>query len=162
MACQRIGKYFTYNFATSLQININISSVIWIRWAFGIFIYEMAFGRTPFYPYRMDQTLLFGKVLRAQFDIPKSFSADLKNLLGRLLIVDISQRYGCTDKNMDDIKSHKWFSTIKWNDIERQAVRAPLKPIVKDAGDTTNFSFYTEERTRNSSVCNYEKEFAEY
>lgn len=119
-------------------------------------------GRTPFYPYRMDQTLLFGKVLRAQFDIPKTFSADLKNLLSRLLVVDISRRYGCSDKNLKEIKNHKWFNSIKWADIERQSVKAPLKPIVKDAGDTSNFSFYTEGSSRSSGKCQYEKEFAEY
>lgn len=110
----------------------------------------------------MDKTLLFGKVLRAQFDIPKSFSSDLKNLLGRLLIVDITRRFGCTDKNLKDIKAHKWFKEIKWNDIEKQSVKAPLKPTVKDAGDTSNFSFYTEEKIRSSGVCHYEKEFADY
>lgn len=122
----------------------------------------MMLGRTPFYPYRMDQTLLFGKVLRAQFDIPKSFSADLKHLLSRLLVTDITQRYGCSDQNLKNIKAHKWFNPIKWNDIEKQSVKAPLKPIVKDSGDTSNFSFYTEENTRSSGVCHYEKEFAEY
>lgn len=131
-------------------------------WAYGIFIYELAFGRTPFYPYRMDQTLLFGKVLRAQFDIPKTFSADLRNLLGRLLIVDVSQRLGSTTNSLNEIRGHKWFKEINWRDMERQKVKAPLKPTVKDAGDTSNFNFYIEEKGRISGNCLYEKEFIEY
>lgn len=126
-------------------------------WAFGIFIYEMAFGRTPFYPYRMDETLLFGKVLRAQFDIPKSFSTNLRHLLGQLLIVDVNQRIECTK-----IKAHKWFRDTNWNGILAQSVRAPLKPLVKEPGDTSNFNFFTEERSRMSDKCLYEQEFAEF
>lgn len=131
-------------------------------WAYGVFIYEMAYGKTPFYPYRMDQTLLFGKVLRAQFDIPKSFSADLRHLLGRLLIVDINQRFGCTRDDLQDIKGHKWYKDLNWRDIEKQQMRAPLKPIVKAAGDTSNFNYYSEDKTRTTGNCLYEKEFSEY
>lgn len=131
-------------------------------WAFGILVYEMAFGRTPFYPYRMDQTLLFGKVLRAQFNIPKSFSADLRHLLERLLITDVQRRFGCTHKGIQDIKGHKWFRTINWRDIETQTAVAPMKPNVKNTGDTSNFVFYTEEKSRNSSTCLYENQFKEY
>lgn len=131
-------------------------------WAFGVFVYEMAFGRTPFYAYRTDQTLLFGKVLQAQYDLPKSFSADLRNLLSRLLIIDIKQRLGCTRKDLQDLKTHKWFRDLNWRDIELQNSRPPLKPVVRESGDTSNFNFFTEENSRNSKSCLYQKEFAEF
>lgn len=131
-------------------------------WAFGVFVYEMAHGRTPFYAFRTDQTLLFGRVLLAQFDLPKSFSADLRNLIGRLLVVDVKKRIGCTRKDLQDLKGHKWFRETNWRDIEQQNLRPPLKPVVKESGDTSNFNFFTEEKPRNSRSCLYQEEFAEF
>lgn len=131
-------------------------------WAFGIFLYELAFGRTPFYPYRMDQTFLFGKVLQAQFNLPKSFSADLRHLINGLLITDVSQRFGCTGNGIQDIKEHKWYRDLNWKKIETQSVKPPMRPNVKTAGDTSNFSFYTEEKSRTPTICLYENEFKEF
>lgn len=132
-------------------------------WSFGIFIYEMAVGETPFFPFRLDQTILFGKILRGEFEIPKVLSSDLRNLLKNILVIDINQRFGCTENGIIDIKGHKWYREIDWYGIEHQNIRPPLKPIVKNAGDTTNFSYYTDnEKTRNSGVCLYESYFEHF
>lgn len=131
-------------------------------WSLGVFIYEMAFGRTPFHEYRLDETKLFGRILRAKFDLPKSFSVNLRNLLSRLLVVDISQRFGCTRKDLQDLKTHKWFRELNWRDVELQNAKPPLKPDVKMTGDTSNFRFFMEDKIRKSPTCLYETEFADF
>lgn len=131
-------------------------------WAFGVLIYEMSCGKTPFFQYRLDQTLLFGKILQAQYDVPKSFSSPLRNLISNLLTIDISKRLGCKGKDVEDVKGHKWFRDVNWNALKLKEVKAPSKPIVKEAGDTTNFNFYTENKTRTSGHCQYKDEFEEF
>lgn len=132
-------------------------------WSFGIFIYEMAVGETPFFAYRMDQTILFGKILHADFDVPKSLSNDLRNFLKHILVIDINQRLGCTANEVLDIKAHKWYREINWFGIEQHSIKPPLKPVVKNSGDTSNFNYYPDtEKIRSSNVCLYENDFREF
>lgn len=131
-------------------------------WSFGIFIYEMAVGKTPFYAYRMDQTVLFGKILHGEFDIPKTLSGELRNLLNNLLVIDISRRLGCTQHDVLEIKGHKWYREINWKAMEEHSLKPPVKPTVKEAGDTSNFNFFTETKIRSSGSCKYVDEFNEF
>lgn len=44
---------------------------------------------------------------------------------------------------MNDIKEHKWFKDdFSWEAIMSKSSKPPFLPVVKDEGDTENFSSY--------------------
>ncbi len=62
------------------------------------------------------------------------FSAEVQNLLYGLLDRDPARRV----KNAHDIKKHKWFRKINWDDLLAKRVTPPFKPVVKSDDDCRN------------------------
>lgn len=67
------------------------SSVDW--WAFGILVYELVAGYSPFSQYNQDPMLMYSKICEGEFKMPTYFSAHLKHFVINLLQVDISKRF---------------------------------------------------------------------
>lgn len=44
-----------------------------------------------------------------------------------------------------DIKCHRWFNTIDWNDVYNKKYTPPIRPVLKSADDTANFDEYSED-----------------
>ncbi|XP_059140573.1 cAMP-dependent protein kinase catalytic subunit alpha-like isoform X1 [Physella acuta] len=129
-------------------------------WALGVLIYEMAAGYPPFFA---DQPIqIYEKIVSGKVRFPSHFSGDLKDLLRNLLQVDLTKRFGNLKNGVNDIKSHKWFSTTDWIAIYQRKVEAPFVPKTKGAGDTANFDDYEEEPLRISSTEKCAKEFADF
>ncbi|CAF1263174.1 unnamed protein product [Rotaria sordida] len=64
----------------------------------------MSAGYTSFF---VDQPIeIYEKIVRYS----SHFSGNLKDLLCNLLQVDLTKRYGNLKNDVDDIKTHKWFS----------------------------------------------------
>ncbi|CAN6449532.1 unnamed protein product [Victoria cruziana] len=90
------------------------SGVDW--WAFGVFLYEMLYGSTPFKGGGKEETLrnIMTKPLR--FPAGSSDRPDLtaaNDLIRRLLVKDPRKRLGCC-KGAVEIKSHSFFDKIQW------------------------------------------------
>ena len=87
------------------------SSIDW--WEFGIFIHEMTFGSTPFRASRREQT--FHNIIHQPLEFPSApaTSAELKDLLRKLLQRDPSQRLG-TRGGAEEVKNHPFFKTTDW------------------------------------------------
>lgn len=131
-------------------------------WSYGIFVWEMSFGETPFYRYRHNEWEIYERIQRCEYKIPKC-SKDLHHLLSNLLIVNINKRLGCNGIN--ELMGHKWFRKIKWDALESQKMKPPLKPIDHGPGDTLNFDFYQEEKLKcpyHNIPDLYEKEFSKF
>lgn len=89
-------------------------------WEFGILIYEMIFGSTPFRGSRREVT--FDNVLRAPLAFPDT-GADLtggcpasqscRALITRCLTRDVAQRIGAS-RGAEEIKAHIWFTGVIW------------------------------------------------
>jgi protein kinase A len=69
-----------------------------------------------------------------QVRFPSHFSSDLKDLLRNLLQVDLTKRYGNLKNGVDDIKTHKWFSSTDWIAIYQRKVEPPFIPKTKGPG----------------------------
>jgi len=44
----------------------------------------------------------------------------------------------------DDVKRHKWFKGIDWDELLERKVKGPISIKVKGEGDASNFEIYEE------------------
>lgn len=106
------------------------NSVDW--WAFGVFIYELIYGRTPFKGGSKKATLK--NVLVKELKFPNkgancAAAAAAKDLINRLLERDPRRRLGSA-KGAAEIKRHPFFRGIQW-----PLIRSMLPPVlVVEAG----------------------------
>jgi len=84
-------------------------------WSFGILIYELSFGVSPFRGPRRDAT--FDNILKKKLQFPTMeppMSDECKDLLKSLLRKDPEDRLG-HDAGAEDVKRHPWFHDIEWS-----------------------------------------------
>ncbi|MDP2437960.1 MAG: protein kinase [archaeon] len=109
-------------------------SVDW--WTFGILIYEMLYGKTPFCGESDRET--FEKIERARLRFPAQpkVSRDTKRLLRALLTHDPAKRLGAQN-GAEEIKAHPWFHDVKFGCVLNQT--PPLIPRLRSPTDTRYF-----------------------
>lgn len=57
-----------------------------------------------------------------------------------------------------DIKMHRWFKDIDWNDVFNKKYTPPIQPKIKSVDDTSNFDDYNEEfAPEEADDSDYEK-----
>ncbi|MCO5609895.1 hypothetical protein L7F22_064129 [Adiantum nelumboides] len=102
------------------------SAVDW--WTFGIFLYEMLYGRTPFKGGGNKATLfnVIGQHLKFPETPPVSFPA--RDLIRGLLVKDPEQRIGCK-RGATEIKQHPFFEGVNWALIRSMAPPEVPKPL---------------------------------
>jgi len=112
------------------------SSVDW--WTFGILMYEMLYGVTPYRGKSQDDT--FSQILEGEIKFPDHHiypvSSNCKNLIKKLLCSDPKKRLG-SEHGAADIKKHKLFDKINFTLIRN--VVPPIIPKVANSFDTSNF-----------------------
>lgn len=129
-------------------------------WALGVLMYEMAAGYPPFFA---DQPIqIYEKIVSGKVRYPSHFSTELKDLLRNLLQTDLTKRFGNLKNGVNDIKSHKWFSTTDWIATYKRELEAPFIPNCKGPGDASNFDEYDEEPLRIATSERCPKEFADF
>ncbi|KAM0939683.1 putative protein kinase AGC-RSK-2 family [Dioscorea sansibarensis] len=94
------------------------SAVDW--WTFGIFLYELLFGRTPFKGSGNDETL--ANVISQSLVFPESppVSGNAKDLIMGLLVKEPAERLGSI-KGAAEIKQHPFFEGLNWALIRSSA-----------------------------------------
>eukprot|EP01018_Ginkgo_biloba_P040116 Gb_21156 [translate_table: standard] len=91
------------------------SAVDW--WTFGIFLYEMLYGRTPFKGINKEITLM--NIITQPLKFPERPDRDLeawdsaRDLIKRLLMKDPRRRLGST-RGAADVKRHLFFREVNW------------------------------------------------
>uniref|UniRef100_A0A8C6LZZ5 Protein kinase C n=1 Tax=Nothobranchius furzeri TaxID=105023 RepID=A0A8C6LZZ5_NOTFU len=106
-------------------------SVDW--WSFGVLLYEMLVGQSPFHG--DDEDELFESIRMDTPHYPRWINKDTKDLLERLFERDPTQRLGV----VGNIQSHDFFKVINWEALERREIEPPFKPKVKAPNDCSNF-----------------------
>ncbi|KAL7060294.1 hypothetical protein AAHC03_09763 [Spirometra sp. Aus1] len=98
-------------------------SVDW--WAFGILLFEMVVGRSPFFS--ADVGNIYAKIVSANLHFPSSakVSEQLKHLVSNLLQKEVSRRYGSLREGSFEIRRHAWFADVRWSDLFHQKVPPP-------------------------------------
>lgn len=135
-------------------------SVDW--WSYGVLIFELSAGHSPFAVGNPDQMELLERITIGKFKMPSSFSKDLMNLVENILQIDLSRRYGNLKNGSDDIKSHAWFSKIDWIILYNQDMQPPFVPHVSGSGDYSQFDKYENVSLQIANTCKYEKEFEDF
>jgi len=106
-------------------------------WGVGVVMYEMMVGRLPFY--NRDHDILFELILMEEVRFPKTITAEAKDLLGGLLIKDPLKRLGGGPEDAQAVKTHAFFNSINWSDLDKKRITPPFKPQVVSDTDTRYF-----------------------
>ena len=95
-------------------------------WAFGIILYQMFCGRTPFKGENTYLTFKNIENLVVSFDKNISISEPAKDLINKIIIKDPTKRLGGGEPNtiydLEHLKKHPFFKGIKWKKIINQNV----------------------------------------
>ncbi|XP_054072304.1 protein kinase C delta type isoform X3 [Rissa tridactyla] len=106
-------------------------SVDW--WSFGVLLYEMLIGQSPFHG--DDEDELFESIRVDTPHYPRWITKESKDILEKLFERDPTRRLGVTGS----IRDHPFFKTINWAALEKREVDPPFRPKVKSASDYNNF-----------------------
>ena len=118
-------------------------SVDW--WSFGILIFEMLSGHTPFYSSNTVQT--YENILNAPLRFPSYFSEDARDILSRLINRDLTKRLGNLKNGTEDVKGHPWFREVVWDKLLGKCIETPYEPpLSRGQGDTSQYEEYPEEK----------------
>ena len=95
-------------------------------YALGIFMYELMYGRPPFMA--NDPYEIFQMVLNDKLKFPREFDKNAKSLIKHLCEHDLSKRYGNLQDGIKDIKNHRFFKGLDFNDLLGFRVQAAHIP----------------------------------
>lgn len=113
-------------------------------WAYGVLIYEMLVGRSPFYSYGTDQVSLFKRIVQVKYQFPQSGAVQeqAQDLIKRLIVRRQTNRLGCLSRGDMDVRDHMWFNIIQVDKLLRKQIPAPWVPHLKDPLDASHFDSY--------------------
>ncbi|XP_044744062.1 ankyrin repeat domain-containing protein 11-like isoform X2 [Chrysoperla carnea] len=121
-------------------------------WSFGVLLYEMLIGQSPFSG--CDEDELFWSICNERPVFPRFLTVEATNILSMLLEKDSTKRLGSPECLAGDIMDHEFFKQINWLKLEQRQLDPPFKPKVQHPLDTQYFDkAFTQERAKLTPVC---------
>jgi len=104
-------------------------------WSFGIMMYDMLIGETPFLG--NNRTTIFNKILKMKkINLPNYLSEDAKDLLRKLLNKNPNKRMKI-DQDFKILQKHRFFRKIDWDNLRK--IKPPIIPDTNDLTKANNF-----------------------
>ncbi|XP_043259209.1 microtubule-associated protein futsch-like [Colletes gigas] len=115
-------------------------------WSYGVLLYEMLTGQSPFSG--CDEDELFWSICNERPFIPRYLSQEATDMVVCLLEKDSGKRLPG-----HEIALHAFFQSLPWDRLERRQLEAPFKPALEHTLDTKYFdTAFTAERPRLTPV----------
>ena len=107
-------------------------------WTFGILLYEMLFGRSPFY--HENNKTMFKGILNGTPVFPSKYpvSNEAIDQICCLLRKKAGKRQGNISEK--DIFEHPWFNGINFEELLTKKKMAPILPHIEDESSVENFN----------------------
>ena len=136
-------------------------------WSWAVLLYELLGNATPFQCEGMHDYDTQDAIMIADYKCPEWFPDNAKDLIDRLLVVDVTTRLGYPS-NPEAILNHAWFTSanFEFDKLRRKEVKAPWTPTLIDPLDATYFYEYDEEEEKYEPYRNLteaeQEDFAEF
>ena len=139
-------------------------------WSFGILIYELLYGITPFF--NKDKNRMYELIEIGELKFPKTIkigeevkplkvSDEAKNIIVKLLEKNPGSRLG--KSGLNEIKSHPFFGNLNFDMVNNKKLKSPFKPKVLEDDLTCNFDEeYTSMNIEESPVADWISDYQEW
>ncbi|KAK4231200.1 kinase-like domain-containing protein [Podospora fimiseda] len=108
-------------------------------WSLGALGFDLMTGNPPFRG--PNNAKIQDNIVKQKLVVPYFLGPDAKDLLIRLLRKDPSKRLGSNmPKDLQTIKSHRFFRKIDWKKLEARELEPPIQPMITDPELAENFS----------------------
>lgn len=121
-------------------------------WSYGIILYQLFFGIPPFYS--NDDKKIREQICKNELKFPKNgnVSESAKDLLRKLLNKNYKKRIG-SNNGFEEIKTHKFFESVNFDDIINKKYEPEYKPVVLSAlKNKEKYAEFTYEDLINSKI----------
>jgi len=108
-------------------------------WSFGILIFELLYGYTPFYSenkIKMKQLITLSKIKFPNSyknengkEISYKVSDEAKDIIIKLLNRNYNERLGSGNKGFENIKKHNFFGGLGFKELEEKKIKSPYIKI---------------------------------
>lgn len=84
-------------------------------------------------PFQDDDPMnIYRKIINTKPRYPDGFDSKCKSLVKHLLRRDLSKRYGNLKNGAQDLKEHRFFEDIDYNELLQRKLKAPHNPEIKE------------------------------
>jgi len=112
-------------------------------WTFGVFIFEILNGQTPFYD--DDQHVVKSNIKNVRYEFGFGWSKAVTDLIKRLLVFKPENRLGMSKKHGEGVGDHAWFKSLDWRRLRDRSLKPPIMPKVRNNKDLSNFKIEEQE-----------------
>ena len=142
------NRKFTYNmdliFPHLLLLYFTFSLVAVDYWSYGVLLFELLVGKSPFHKNTGSQMDMFKRIVMVKYEFPsnkKAVTDDARDLVSKLIVRQQAKRLGNLAQGHVDIRLHPWFakSNCPYKKLIKREIKAPWIPPIHDPLDSSNF-----------------------